>query len=176
MFANPVDELVAVNQIESALKRYCRAVDRSDWELLRTVYHPGAHLDHGLYTGDVEGFVAWVAERRRYMLHTAHLIANVSVDFKSATLAVVETYGAASQRYRAPAPIVAEGFVEARVTSTYRYVDRFEAIDGEWRISKAILVTGDRQTQQLAQPVPYDPREVVQQPTTEDVLYRFLAD
>lgn len=40
-------------EIEDAVKRYCRAVDRCDWALLARFYHPDAVIRHGGYEGAV---------------------------------------------------------------------------------------------------------------------------
>jgi hypothetical protein len=174
LFDDPVEYLLARTAIEDALKRYCRAVDRSDWELLRSVYHSDAAIDHGAYHGSVDGFVDWVAARRVNMLHTAHFVANTQVAFESRTAALAETYGFASQRFAPPHPVVAAGNAEARVDAVYRYVDRFTCVDGQWRISQALLVSGDRWTTQLREPVTFPDRKVVQEPSMADVVYRLL--
>ena len=175
-FPSFIDELQARVAIEDALKRYCRAVDRCDWDLLRSVYHDDALLDHGDYKGPVEGFIDWVRERRRWMVHTAHFIANIQVDFWAADGAVVETYGMATQRYARPAPLVQGGAAEARVQSVYRYVDEFERRGGVWRIARATLVAGDLAVEQLTEPVTFPPHRAVQRPDGDDVLYRLLAE
>ena len=46
-----VEELIARQEITDVLHRYCRAVDRRDPDLLRSVYHPDATDDHGVYAG-----------------------------------------------------------------------------------------------------------------------------
>lgn len=49
-------------EIYSVLVRYCRGVDRRDAEMIRSTYHPDAFDDHGAYQGDLDGFVAFVAD------------------------------------------------------------------------------------------------------------------
>lgn len=47
-------------EIREVMCRGARAIDRLDMELLRSCYHPDAVDDHGVYVGDVEGFIAFV--------------------------------------------------------------------------------------------------------------------
>jgi len=48
MTESALEELVARNAITEVLYRYCRGVDRRDWELLRSCYHPEAQDDHAI--------------------------------------------------------------------------------------------------------------------------------
>src|SRR5690606_8792984 len=75
MAAVPSPEEVAVRHaITTVLQDYARGVDDRDWDLVRRCYHPDAVDDHGVYRGDVEGFVAHFARQARAWDRTAHYV------------------------------------------------------------------------------------------------------
>jgi hypothetical protein len=116
--------------IEQALSRYCRAIDRRDWELLRHCYHAGAIDEHGPYNGDVDGFIDWLrVEVVKYDM-TMHFLGNVLVEFSGSRTANVESYCIAYHRS-------SESHDGQSLDRTIglRYVDRFTRIRGEWRIA-----------------------------------------
>ena len=160
--------------IEDAVKRYCRAVDRCDWDLLASLFHADAAVRHGPYTGDPAGFVEYVRSRRVGMRHTAHFVSNTLIDFAGDDRALAETYGWASQTFEPPSPFVPDGMVATRVTSMFRYVDLFECRDGIWAIAQALLVTGERETRHYADAPPESSGAVTQSPSTDDPLYAAL--
>jgi hypothetical protein len=126
--------LWAESEIRRCLLRYARGVDRLDLALVRSCYHPDATDSHGSFTGTVDEFLVWV-ERilRRYDL-TMHFLGSPLVEFDDATHARVETYGMAFHRS-------ATGPPERNLVTGFRFVDRFEQRDGEWRIAQRIAVT-----------------------------------
>ncbi|WP_268959227.1 nuclear transport factor 2 family protein [Paraburkholderia elongata] len=44
-------------EIREVHTRYCRGIDRMDFDLVRSCYHPDAIDRHGAYEGGVEGFI-----------------------------------------------------------------------------------------------------------------------
>ncbi len=52
--------LLDKQEIEEVVLRYCRGIDRRDFDLVRACYHPDARDHHGSFDGTVEEFVAWV--------------------------------------------------------------------------------------------------------------------
>lgn len=53
--------LLDKNAIQEALIRYTRAMDRVDWDLIKTFYDPDCVCDYGMYyQGDFAGFVDYV--------------------------------------------------------------------------------------------------------------------
>ena len=170
-----LDRLESRLAIEDAITRYCRAVDRCDWDLLHTVYHPDAAIQHGPYTGDVAGFVEFVRARRTGIRHTAHYLSNVLVDFTGPDTAVCEAYGWASQTFVPPSPFVPDGMAATRITAMYRYVDRFERRAGRWAVAEGLLVTGERQQQHYPDAPPDATAAVVQAPSLDDPLYCVLG-
>lgn len=160
-----------VEAARAVLLRYCRAVDRCDWGLLRTVYHPDATIDHGAFQGDVSGFVAFVQSRRVGIVHSAHFLSNVLVEPVDESRVVVESYGWAVQTFAVPSPLVRPGFAGVRQRSTYRYVDLLERRDGVWAIAEGHLVLGDLEVEDLTEPP--RPRDgLSQRPDVDDPLYR----
>lgn len=153
------------------LLTYCRAVDRCDWDLLRTVYHPDAVINHGLYQGGVDGFVEFVQSRRTGIVHTAHYISNVIVDPVSDGLVATEAYGWAVQSFALPSALVKPGFQGVRYQSTYRYVDLMEQRDGRWAIVEGNLVLGDLDVQDLEE-APVVRAGMTQRPSMDDPLYK----
>jgi hypothetical protein len=125
--ASKLDLLFSRSAIQDLLARYCRALDRGDIDLLRSVYWPDGHDDHGMYVGNIADFVEFSMSTLRTMKRTMHLIANCVIDFDDADHARSETY------------IVAWHDIEAGLGDTHlvaggRYLDKFERRDGEWRI------------------------------------------
>lgn len=129
------DQLQAVldkSAIEDVLGRYVRAIDRLDWELLRSCYHSDATEDRGRYCGGIDGFIEWVRGTLEQLESTWHLIGAPTIELKREGLALVETYCLAIQRAAPSEP-------EARLIPC-RYCDRFERRDGDWRIAHRIAV------------------------------------
>jgi hypothetical protein len=129
---------------EAAIKRvhirYCRAVDRMDWDLLRSCYHPGAVDDHGSFKGGVEEFVAWLADLLPLLASTTHFTANQLVEIDG-DRAWMESYTRAYHRIAATASAPASDYV-----INLRYVDRLEKRGGEWRIVDRVLVHDSERT------------------------------
>jgi hypothetical protein len=128
---------------EAAIKkvhiRYCRAIDRMDWELLRRCYHPDAVDDHGEYVGGIDGFIAYCQAGCPTFLSTTHMTGNQLVEVDG-DFAWGEHYARAFHRI---APKDGRPLLDLVVNA--RYVDRYERRDGEWRILKrTVVVDTDR--------------------------------
>ncbi|SHK53048.1 SnoaL-like domain-containing protein [Pseudonocardia thermophila] len=127
-----VAELLARQEIQDVLVRYCRAVDRGDLALLRSVYHPDATDDHGIFSGNAHEFAEWLlAQPGRDALVTQHHLTNSTVLVEGDS-ARAETYFVAV--HRRPGPPVEVGLFGGR------YVDRLERRDGVWRIASRVVV------------------------------------
>lgn len=139
-------------QIQDVMYRWCRGVDRRDFELARSAFHADATDNHGQYNGGVDGLVQWLQHRHRTISMSMHLCANMKIEFGGPDVAVVETYCIAAQRYsaataegRAVLAAMAGGQERAGTGDTdmmafARYVDRFERREGEWRIARRAVV------------------------------------
>lgn len=114
--------------------RYCRGVDRMDWDLIRSCYHPDAIDRHGAYEGGVEGFIEWAAELLPAFECTQHFTGNQYVQIDG-DVAYAEHYAQAIHRTRPTSEAPATDWI-----AFIRYVDRMERRNGEWRIADRMVV------------------------------------
>lgn len=123
-----LEEILHKEAIRDQLYRYCRAVDRGDKELMRSVYHPDATDNHGVFEGPASDFVELdVADVMPGLVITQHLIGNILIEIEG-DVAKAESYVLASHRVEQP-----DGPHDIVVWG--RYLDRFERRLGEWRIA-----------------------------------------
>ena len=134
--------LIDKDEIRDAIRRYARGVDRGDWDLVRTGYHPDAYDAHGDYRGGIDGFIAWLDERFAGVDNSMHFLGQSLIEFKGPDLALVETYFV-SRRLVPPTgdAAAAAGPSDAMVREGWgRYVDRFERREGQWRVAHRTVV------------------------------------
>jgi ketosteroid isomerase-like protein len=124
--------LLDKQEIYEALMRYCRAVDRCDEQLLRSVYHPDAIDDHGVFKGKASDFVDFAMAALEPIKLTSHSVSNVLIEVEGDT-AYSEAYVTAFHR------IEKEG-KDYDVILGGRYIDRFERRNGVWKIAQRRLV------------------------------------
>lgn len=127
------DEALSRLEIMDVLARYAHAVDRQDFELARTCYHPDAHDNHGRYEGDLDGLIAFFHQIGDKLAVTVHMLGQHLFSFEHCDLAHVETYSIFYQRLR-------EVEMTGAVMGAVRYLDRFERRHGEWRIADRTVV------------------------------------
>ncbi len=125
------DELADREAIRDVLMRYCRASDRADEEMLRSVYWPDAHDDHLEFSGSVEEFIAYSIPILRAMRYNMHMIGNVLICIVGEK-ADVETY---FQGYHS----IEQDGLRRDVFAAGRYLDNFERRGQEWRILKRFV-------------------------------------
>src|ERR1017187_6199738 len=70
--------------IQDALYKWCRAIDRLDYEGMRAAFHPDGTDSHGAYNGGGDGLVEWVRERHKPIPFSSHQVSNI--DRKSTRL------------------------------------------------------------------------------------------
>jgi ketosteroid isomerase-like protein len=123
---------------EAAIKRvhldYCRGVDRRDWELVRSCYHPDAVDHHGPYSGGVDGFIEWALQFSDDVASTTHFVGNQTVDIDG-DVAWHEAYCRAYHRITATDAAPAFDWIV-----NLRYLDRMERREGEWKIVDRLVV------------------------------------
>lgn len=148
-----IQELIARQKIYDVLTRYCRALDRCDIELMKSVYHEDGFDDHGVFEGNAQEFSEFIIrEIQEWFEVTTHAICNVHMEING-DVACTESYLLAYH-------IVRPDKMDEIFGSTYirqfnvdpsergrhlyifggRYVDRLERRDGEWRIARRQVV------------------------------------
>lgn len=138
-------ELLARAEIDDALVRYCRGVDRRDAALVRSAYHEDATDDHG-YTVVESGWgLAELCDRDNpngfptEWISTSHVLSNVLVRFDG-DRASSESYYVATMRF-------AHEGQRFNLVASGRYVDEWERRDGgPFRIASRIVITDETRT------------------------------
>ena len=128
-----VQALLDRQAIHDVVVRYCRGIDRLDLELVRGCYHPDATDDHGSFLGTRDEYVEWVGGVLMRYTGTMHVVANHLVELDG-DVAHSETYGVAYHHGDPPDDH------RRNFTTGFRYVDRFERRDREWRIATRVAV------------------------------------
>lgn len=127
-----LEELAAHEAIRQTLARYCRGVDRGEPEMLLSVYHEGAIDNHGAFNGPAPDFATMlIRSMDESPIVGQHHITNVLIELVGPDKANVESYYIAWH----PVPTETDG-QWGHVMVGGRYLDRFEARDGDWRILK----------------------------------------
>ncbi len=127
-----VEQLIDCENIRNCLARYCRGVDRTDADLVRSAYWPDVDASQLDFRGDSEAFIAWSFPSVEKMDFMAHQIGNVLIDLDG-DRADVQTSFISYRR-------VARGEALDGFLGGGRYLDRFERRDGVWKIAKRLVV------------------------------------
>jgi hypothetical protein len=153
-------------QIQDCMYKWCRSVDRLDYEGMRSVFHDDAIDLHGAYNGPVDGLVDWIRNRHAGIPFSMHAVSNMLIEFAGADLALVETYVRTTQRYPAEARAALDQLAGGRagveggamdLMTCSRYVDRFERRDGHWKIARRTLVADWKQFMPVPAGMPTPP-------------------
>ncbi|MGW4336516.1 nuclear transport factor 2 family protein [Rhodococcus koreensis] len=144
--ASALQRILDRQDIHDVLCRYARGVDRGDWELVRSTYHPDAYDDHVDYQGNIEGLLEWLDDRFAGVDNSMHFLGNSLVEQTAADYASVETYFVSSRLIPptgAAAAHTSAGDALCR-QAWGRYLDRFERRDGVWRVAYRRVVIDAR--------------------------------
>ncbi|CAL8477015.1 nuclear transport factor 2 family protein [Caballeronia sp. S22] len=139
-----LQQLLDEAEIRRVHIRYCRGIDRMDWDLVRSCYHPDAIDRHGAYNGSIEGFIDWAIKLLPSFESTQHFTGNQYVEVHG-DVAFAEHYAQAHHRAKPDGDKPAMDWVV-----NIRYVDRMERRKGEWRIADRLVVLDS----QRSDPVP----------------------
>lgn len=125
--------LLARNDIEQVLFRYCRGVDRADWEMMRSAFHDDAVDDHGSADGSADDLVEWTRQRHAGgVVQSMHAITNVGFLSESPDAVRTECYCTVRQTIERP------GKSAVHLSIGCRYIDTFTKRD-EWRIAHRVV-------------------------------------
>ena len=172
--------------IQDVMYKWCRAIDRLDFDGMRAVFHPDAIDSHGPYVGGVEGLIEWVRERHKPIPFSSHQISNILIEFATPDLALVETYARTLQRYPADAKAslaqlsggqAGKPGMGMDLLTASRYVDRFERRNREWRIARRSLIQDWKHLLEVPEDAPQPkPEWIVGRRDRQDFIYHERAE
>jgi SnoaL-like domain len=119
-----LQRLLDQGEIRDVIYRYCRGIDRRQYDLVRSCYHPDAIDDHAGFRGNVDEFISYVAKGLPVYEGTMHFIGNVLIE-PDGDQARAESYIVAHHRLAAR-----EAKPERDYVVGLRYVDDFERRNG----------------------------------------------
>lgn len=127
-----LQKLCDESDIREVLTRYCRATDRCDLDLLKSVYWPDAWDNHIVFNGNAMEYAEYsMPMLKQYTRATMHTIFNCWIQLDG-DVAVAETYVHAWHLMN-----TAE---KTEVVVGGRYLDRLEKRNGEWRIAERNVI------------------------------------
>ena len=136
-----VQRVVDAAAVRDVHLRYCRGIDRLDWDLVRSAYHPDATDNHGPYKGDVDGFIEFLSDLLPTAYEsTTHFVGQQLVDVDG-DVAWHEAYCRAKHHTKQTDDAPASDWI-----LNLRYVDRMERRAGEWRIAERVVVVDSART------------------------------
>lgn len=122
------------DEIRQVIATYFVGVDRCDWDLVRTCYHPDAFEDHGTFTGPAASFITWLSEGHENYAMTMLCGVDPRIALDGDT-AHCQTYATVRHRMRPD-----DRGVVMTDASGGRLLDRMERRDGQWRIAHRQLL------------------------------------
>lgn len=123
--ADSLQTLIDKQALHELVLTYCRACDRRDFVLLRSLYHDDAFDDHGsMFRGSADEYLAWLPPVLANFEATVHSITN-ALFVVQADSAQGELYTIAYHRTHPP---------QARdILIGGRYLDRYQRRAGVWK-------------------------------------------
>jgi hypothetical protein len=132
-----LEMMLARDELHQLVTAYCRAVDRADYETLRSLYHPDATDSHGSFsTGGVERFIEQLTAAEPYVLVSQHNITTTNFVVEGEVdggIARGEIYCLVFHTFAGP-----EHDIDVIIGG--RYLDRYTKHDGRWKFSQRTIV------------------------------------
>lgn len=124
--AHQLHALVARQQIAQVLATHSRGVDRADFPLLASAYHPDATVDYGFFNGAAHEFARILADAQKGTPVSLHRTSNIWIKVVGER-AWSESYVIAYAEHATEA-----GAVQRLIGG--RYLDRHSCREGVWRL------------------------------------------
>ncbi|MCX7285000.1 MAG: nuclear transport factor 2 family protein [Novosphingobium sp.] len=133
MMAEGLDALLAREAIRTTLAALARGEDRRDAGLISSAFWPDATIDFGVFRGTFAEYLAWVVPGSEAITNTQHVLGQSHIALAGST-ARVETHVISYHR-------VDFGSGDEHDTCMGgRYLDLFDARDGDWRIAERTML------------------------------------
>lgn len=130
--AEAIQVLLDKSALYELVQNYCRAVDRRDFALLESLYHPDSTDNRApMFSGSGPDFVRWVPSITQRFVVTSHVVIGalftVAGDIADGEVHIVAYHLSNKEPMR-------------ETISHGRYLDRYERRDGVWRILERTTV------------------------------------
>jgi ketosteroid isomerase-like protein len=130
----PLQEMLDEHQLRKLVHRYCRAVDRGDLAVLRSLYHHDAQDAHGGFSsGPASDFIEQMAAARPYLRSMQHHTTTVNFVIDG-DVAEGEVYTIATHTFA-----VRDHDVDVVVGG--RYLDKYAKREATWKFVERAIVT-----------------------------------
>jgi hypothetical protein len=166
-----LQEMLDEFQLRKLVHGYCRAVDRGDFETLRSLYHHDAADAHGGFSaGTADDFLNRLAAAHPYVRSMQHNITTVNFAIDGAA-AEGEVYTIATHTLNA-------GDRDVDVIVGGRYLDKYEKRDEAWKFIERTIVTdwahvNDPSSVDLSHPITRDTPKG--SPDANDASHQFFS-
>lgn len=125
---DPIEKLLALNEIRELSATYARGLDRLERDLVRSVFHDDATTHYGSFTGGPDAMADMAMTALASHGANQHLVGQINVEFDSDTLAHGEVYFIGYHRiFRDGAPF--------DLMISGRYADEYVKREGVWKMS-----------------------------------------
>lgn len=180
-----LQRLIDKDQIRDAMLRYCRGIDRRQWDVARSVFFDDATDHHGDFKGGIDEFFTWIQPQHDQVAKSSHMLGNMLIEFASDGVAVVESYfvvnlelgpEASGHRKQFVADAAKEAPGRVKLDVYGRYVDRFEKRDGDWRVARRQVVFDSQHSQPLIGNVDDNSHWVLGRRDAEDAIFKARQD
>lgn len=131
-FTVELTDLLEREKIRDCIARVARGEDRRNAAVICASFWPDAAIDHGVFAGSLEEYLAWVVPGSPAIPVTQHLLGQSLIELRSKT-ALVETHVTSYHQ-------VAIGDENRDTVIGGRYLDRMEKRCGEWRIAQRTML------------------------------------
>ncbi len=126
---DPIDTLLAKQDIYELSCRYMRGLDRLDADLIKSVFTEDAWCEYGMFDGHAAEFADFAMMALGAHVANHHMIGNTLIDVEGEE-AFGEVYFNAYHKVPAPS---GDGFEDLVIAG--RYIDRYERRDEVWKIA-----------------------------------------
>jgi hypothetical protein len=140
-----LQNLIDRAEIRDVIMCYCRSVDRADFELMRSCFHPDAEVGFpsDVFIGNVDGFINFLKGELATFDSCSHFVGNLLIEIEG-DVAYTETYLFGNVK-----SLPTHKWGGDFVTVWGRYINRLERRNGVWLIASHRLVL-DWQRKDLA--------------------------
>jgi hypothetical protein len=166
-----LEEMLDEFALRKLVNGYCRAVDRGDFETLRSLYHHDAEDAHGDFSkGSAADFLTQLEAAHPYVRSMQHNVTTVNF--------AINGQHAEGEIYTIATHTLNAGDHDVDVIVGGRYLDKYEKRDGAWKFIERAIVTdwahvNDPSSVDLSHPITRN--TPTGSPGATDVSHQFFA-